>query len=147
FDLTFTDLGDRDAGFKQQVYRQGDEAWWTPADFERHLRYVRAYNTGTRQPVVFWQIPYGNTRMRALNNTRNHYQDNKVEWLLDDPSGQHLRSYSAAGVVAMLFGRGADGATDASDANKDGITDPPPINGNTVESYSADDDGGLFREL
>ena len=39
--------------------------------------------TGKR--IVLWQIPYGNTRMRAMNNTWNHYQDNRVEWLLDDP--------------------------------------------------------------
>ena len=35
--------------------------------------------------IVVWQIPLGNTRMRAMNNTWNHYQDNHVEWILDDP--------------------------------------------------------------
>ena len=34
--------------------------------------------------VVLWQIPLGNTKMRAENNTWEHYQDNKVEWLLGD---------------------------------------------------------------
>jgi len=145
FDLTFTELGDRDAEFKKAVYRQGNEAWWTAADFERHARYVAAFNVATQQRIVLWQIPYGNTRMRAMNNTRNHYQDNKVEWLLDDPSGDHLKTYVAGGVVAILFGRGADGATDASDANRDGVTNPAPINGNDLTSFSADDDGGFFR--
>ena len=31
-----------------------------------------------------WQIPLGNTKMRAQNNTWGHYQDNRPEWLLDD---------------------------------------------------------------
>jgi hypothetical protein len=56
-----------------------------------------------------------------------------------------LRPYAAAGVVAFMFGRGADGATCACDAAKDGVTDPAPVNGNTRASLSADDDGGYFK--
>ena len=44
----------------------------------------------------------------------------------------HLRAYVAAGFVGFLFGRGADGATCACDAAKDGITNPAPIDGNTT---------------
>jgi hypothetical protein len=84
--------------------------------------------------------------MRAMNNTWNHFQDNRVEWLLDDGDREHLRQYLKAGVIAFLFGRGADGATDASDASNDGIVDPPPINGNDRPSLNADDDGGYFGE-
>ena len=40
-----------------------------------------------------WQIPLGNTKMRAMNNTWGHYQDNRVEWLLDEPARTHLRTY------------------------------------------------------
>ena len=47
--------------------------------------------------VVLWQIPLGNTRMRAVNNTWQHYQDNRVEWFLDDPSRAHLAEYVQAG--------------------------------------------------
>jgi hypothetical protein len=79
-----------------------------------------------------------------MNNTWNHYQDNRVEWLLDEPARTHLTDYINAGVVAFLFGRGADGATCACDANADGTTNPAPINGNNVISLSADDDGGFF---
>src|SRR5581483_376581 len=96
--------------------------------------------------VVMWQIPQGNTKMRAENNTWNHYQDNRVEWLLDDPTRAHLTSYAQAGVVAFIFGRGADGPTCACDANNDGVTNPGPINGNTGVSLSADDDGGFFDQ-
>ena len=49
-------------------------------------------------------------------------------------------------MIALLFGRGADGATNAGDSAGDGITDPPPINGNDRPSLNADDDGGYFRE-
>jgi hypothetical protein len=50
-------------------------------------------------------------------------------------------------VIAYLFGGGAEGTTCACDARHDGITDPPAINGNTRKSLSADDDGGLFKQL
>jgi hypothetical protein len=39
--------------------------------------------------------------MRAMNNTWDHYQDNRVERLLDDPSRAHLLAYVQAGVVAV----------------------------------------------
>jgi hypothetical protein len=101
----------------------------------------------SRKRVAFWQIPYGNTRMRAMNNTWNHYQDNAVETLLDDPSRASLNTYVQAGAIGFLFGRGADGATCACDAANDSVTNPPPINGNTGMSYNADDDGGFFRHV
>jgi hypothetical protein len=94
--------------------------------------------------VVLWQIPLGNTRMRAMDNSRNHYQDNRVEWLLVDPTRAHLGAYLDAGVLAFLFGPGIATATCACDAAGDGVTDPAPINGNTRPSLSADDDGGFF---
>ena len=45
----------------------------------------------------------------------------------------------------MPMGGGADGTTCACDAHHDGVTNPPPIHGNTRSSLSADDDGGYFR--
>ncbi|MCC7368987.1 MAG: hypothetical protein IT306_11220 [Chloroflexi bacterium] len=146
FDLAFSETSDRDAAFKQAIYRDRGRSWWNDADFARHARFLSGFAERTRLRVVIWQIPYGNTKMRAVNNTWNHYQDNRVEWLLDDPGGAHLRQYAEAGVIGLLFGRGADGATDASDASGDGITEPPPIDGNVRPSLNADDDGGYFRE-
>src|SRR5262249_30545236 len=72
-------------------------------------------------------------------------QDNRVEWFFDDATHANLNAYMQAGVVAFLFGRAADGSTCACDAAGDGITNPDPINGNTLTSLSADDDGGYFR--
>ena len=69
-----------------------------------------------------------------------------MQWLLGPGSRAHLRAYVAAGFVGFLFGRGADGATCACDAAKDGITNPTPIDGNTQPSASADDDGGYFKD-
>ena len=57
-----------------------------------------------------WQIPFGNTKMRAVNNTWNHYQDNKVEWMLDESARTHLQAYARAGVHRIALRAGGDGA-------------------------------------
>ena len=48
-------------------------------------------------------------------------------------------------MVAFLFGRGADGATCPCDSNKDGVTNPAPINGNDRPSLNEDDDGATSK--
>jgi hypothetical protein len=146
FDLVFAECSDRDAAFKQFIYHDRGRSWWDADDYLRQIRFLTRFVDLTGKRIVLWQLPYGNTRMRAMDNTWNHFQDTRVEWLLDDPGRAHLRQYLGAGVIAILFGRGADGATDASDAAKDGITNPAPINGNDRLSLSADDDGGYFKE-
>ncbi|HEY6203201.1 MAG TPA: hypothetical protein VI056_09170 [Candidatus Limnocylindria bacterium] len=145
FDLAFTDPSDRDAAFKQFQYGDGGASWWSSADYARNVRWLSRFYATTGKALVMWQVPLGNTKMTAMNNTWNHYQDNHVEWLIDDPGRTHLADYVSAGVVAIIFGRGADGATCACDANADGVTNPAPINGNTIASLNADDDGGFFR--
>lgn len=146
FDIVFAEFSDRDAAFKQYIYGDNGESWWDEGDFSRNVRYLQGFVTAVQKRVVMWQIPLGNTKMRAMNNTWNHYQDNRVEWLLDEPARTHLQSYVQAGVVAFLFGRGADGATCACDAAGDGVTNPIAINGNTGTSINSDDDGGFFRQ-
>jgi hypothetical protein len=146
FDLVFTEFSDRDAGFKEFIGKDGGASWWKPEDFDRNVKFLRSFSQITNRRIVIWQIPFGNTRMTAMNNTWNHYQDNKVESLLDEPGRVHLHADVDSGVIALLFGRGADGATCACDAAKDGITNPTPINGNNAQSVSADDDGGFFRQ-
>jgi hypothetical protein len=144
FDIAFEDFSDRDAGFYAKI--KGDpRTWFTPADFHRHLLYAQTFVRLAGIRMVAWQIPLGNTVMRAMNDTWDHFQDNRVQWLLGAGSRQHLRAYAAAGFAGFLFGRGADGATCACDAAKDGITNPAPIDGNTRPSLSADDDGGYFK--
>jgi hypothetical protein len=145
FDLAFSDPSDRDAAFRQFQYGDGGAAWWSAADYARNARFISRFSTRTQRAIVMWQTPLGNTRMRAMNNTWDHYQDNHVEWLLDDPGRAHLAEYVSAGVVAIIFGRGADGATCACDSAGDGLTNPAAINGNSTASFNADDDGGFFR--
>ena len=94
---------------------------------------------------MLWQIPVGNTRMRAMDNTWGHFQDNLVETLLDDPSDTTVQLYESAGVIGLLFGPGAAGATCYCDGLGDGLTNPPPIGGNVTQSLSSDDDGGYFQ--
>jgi hypothetical protein len=145
FDLSFEDFSDRDAGFYAKV-EGNPNTWFTAADFHRHLLYGRTFVRLAGIRMVAWQIPLGNTLMRAMDNTNGHYQDNRVQWLLDGPSGRaHLAAYVKAGYIGFLFGGGAAGTTCACDADKDGVTNPAPIGSNTRMSLSADDDGGLFR--
>lgn len=146
FDLIFMEFSDRDSAFKQYINGDGGASWWDADDFRWHRMFISRVSETTGLGVVLWQIPQGNSVMRAMNNTWNHYQDNRVEWLFGNVGLENLRDYVEAGVIGLLFGRGADGATCACDGNGDGVTNPAPINGNTRPSLSADDDGGYFIE-
>jgi hypothetical protein len=107
FDLVFNDVTDRDAGYYQYVVGNPN-TWWGPADFRRHDAYIAGFTRRTDTPVVLWQLPLGDT---MLNNTPGRYRDNRLQWWLADPSGQHLRTTRAAGVIGFLFGGGAGGTT------------------------------------
>ena len=144
FDIAFEDFSDRDAGFYEKV-EGNPNTWFKPADFHRHLLYGATFVRLAGLRMVPWQIPLGNTVMRAMDDTWGHYQDNRVQWLLGPDGRAHLRAYVRAGYAGFLFGGGADGTTCACDAQHDGVTNPAPIDGNTRLSLSADDDGGYFR--
>jgi hypothetical protein len=168
FDIAFSEFSDRDSAFKQFVYGDNGQSWWDAEDFRRGARFLSGFSLAAGKRIVMWQIPLGNTRMRSENNTWGHYQDNRPEWLLDEPARTHLAAYRDAGVVAFLFGGGASGVTCACNGQNDGVTNPSPINTNTLASelapqgtapaqilrgntptlvtpYAADDDGGFFR--
>jgi len=109
FDLVFGEFSDRDSGFKQHIYGQPRrDAWWTPADFARHVRFLARFHQRVRRPIFLWQIPLGNT---ALPDTWGSFRDNRPQWLLGKGSGRHRAAYRRAGVRALLFGGGADGTT------------------------------------
>ena len=145
FDVTFAEFSDRDAAFKDIILGDGGASWWNAADFRRDARFDRVFSLRARQRIVKWQIPLGNTLMRAMDDSWGHFRDNRVQWLLGPKRRSHLRAYANAGVIAYLFGGGADGTTCACDAQNDGVTNPPPKRGNRRRSLSADDDGGYFR--
>ena len=108
FDLVFHDVADRDAGFREKVLGDGGKSAWSDADFVRREAYLRALRHGTHRPIAIWQIPLGNS---TLDQTWDHFRDNRVEYWLGDRA--HLRALRDAGVVALLFGAGADGCTTA----------------------------------
>ena len=146
FDVAFGEFSDRDSAYMVIKQGKGPQSWWNSEDFRRHRRFINRFVTVTGKRMVMWQIPYGNTKMLAMNNTNQHYQDNRVEWLLDESAPrQHLTDYVNAGVIAFLWGGGNGEVTDASDAAGDGVTNPAAINGNTMTSFSSDDDGGFFH--
>ena len=162
FDIAFSEFSDRDSAFYQYEYGDGGAHWWDAEDFRRNARFLRGFSTGANKRIVMWQIPLGNTKMRAMNNTKGHYQDNRPEWLLDDAPRTNLATYRDAGVVAFLFAGGATDTTCACDAKSDGVTNPAAINNNNIVSqqgtgapslsgstlttpYAANDDGGYFR--
>lgn len=168
FDVVVAEFSDRDAAYFQYVANDGGRSWWDDADFRRNLRYLGGFSAAVNRRLVMWQIPLGNTKMRAMNNWTGHYQDNRPELLLDDPNRTKLTAYRDAGVIALLFGAGAPFTTCACDLQGDGVTNPGDINGNVIASelappgttpqlttrngtptlvtpHAADDDGGFFK--
>ncbi|MCW2990867.1 MAG: hypothetical protein JWM73_1461 [Solirubrobacterales bacterium] len=144
YDVLFAEFADRTPGYAQAVDGDGG-GWWDASDFARHARYLGDVSSRLNRRVILWQIPLGNRVMRTVDNTRFHYQDNRVEWLLGPDRDAHLAAYEKAGVIGLLFGKAQATDTCACDAAGDGITNPTAINGNRLLSTSADDDGGYFR--
>ncbi len=152
YDLIFIDASDRDAAFHQIINGDGGAHWWDDTNrklpnFVTFDKYLKQLSTTSGKRLVLWQVPIGNTIMRTQNNTWNHFQDNRAQyWLGGYPNDGHLATLAQSGVVAILWGRGADGGTSASDAANDGVTNPPAIGNNTRVATSADDDGGYLTE-
>jgi len=145
WDLVFTDVGDRDAGYLEAHGDAG--AWWTDKDFEALRAWGAELHERSGLPLVVWRIPLGNTVMAACNNTPWHYMDNRAEyWLENYPENRHIADWAAAGFVGLLFGGGTVECTVHKDNAKDGATNPPPVPGNRGETSAfADDDGGYLR--
>lgn len=107
FDLVFSDPSDRDDGFDLKVNGDHGRSRWTVGDYRRDARWLAGMHRATGLPIAMWQIPLGNS---TLANTWGRYRDTHVERLLGrDPRWR--RAYRDAGVVAFLFGGGADGTT------------------------------------
>ncbi|WP_439389096.1 RICIN domain-containing protein [Ideonella sp. YS5] len=95
-DFLTTDPSDRDAGWYAATY--GIDAWWNDQKFATYLAWSKKLAETVGRPTVMWQLPLGNP---AQNNTKNHWQDNKVEYVFSkvyDVAGSH--------VAALLFGAG-----------------------------------------
>jgi hypothetical protein len=109
FDLVFSDVADRDAGF-YKVIEHNPKLMWGPADFARYDAYIGGFTRRTHTAVVVWQVPLGNT---TLNNTWGRFRDDRVQWWLGGRSISHLRALRSASVIGLLFGGGASGTTSA----------------------------------
>jgi len=96
-DLLVVEWSDRDAG-------SGLRPWWDDADQEtprptRAILWENALSQAGDKRLLLWQVPVGNM---ALDNTCNHYQDNRAAYVF-----AHPRDLFDAGVIGVLFGGGA----------------------------------------
>jgi hypothetical protein len=148
WDVIFNDVADHDAGWYGAL---SNVHWWDRnnvvfPNFARWLAFMSRMHTDTGLPLIEWQVPVGNQYFDTMNNTDGHYQDNRAEYFLAHP-GQ----LSAAGIVAVLFGKANAGQTNYWDEKGDLITNPAPVNSwqcnmcNNHTSTVADDDGGYLR--
>jgi hypothetical protein len=145
WDFIFTDVGDRDAAFREA--RGDSTGWWTDKEFADFRRWGAELHALTGLPLMVWRIPLGNTVMATCDNTPWHYMDNRVEhWLEKYPENRNIADWAAAGFVGLLFGGGTMECTVHKDNAKDGVTNPAPIKGNKGETSAfPDDDGGYLR--
>lgn len=144
FDLIFSDMSDRDAGWYQYVAGQAWR-WWDDADFVRYRQWLATISSLTGRKIMLWQVPCGNTLYRSCNNSPGHYQDNKAQYFLAPGARPHIAEYWDVGVMAVLFGATLSDTTHYTDHCGDGVTNPSPVNGNTIEAQWPDDDGGFLR--
>jgi hypothetical protein len=103
-DLFFVEWSDRDAG-------SGLRPWWDDTNHtlprvSRAVLWENALSTAGGKRLVLWQVPAGNMN---LDNTCDHYQDNRAAYAF-----RHPRDLYEAGVIAVLFGGGANCMTQAS---------------------------------
>lgn len=144
WDVISNDVADFDSG------QPGGRGWWdrynrTFPNFSRYLQFIGYLSQDTHRRVVMWQVPMGNQYFDTMNNSPGHYQDNRAEYILGN-----VRSFAAAGIIAVLFGPGNYGTMNL-DSRRDGVTNPAPIstyecnNCNTHQSSYSDDDGGYLR--
>jgi hypothetical protein len=94
-DFVTTDPSDRDAGWYSA---RGRDNWWDDQKFATYLAWSKALAEAVGKPTVMWQIPLGNM---AQNNTINHWQDNKVDYLFS-----RIDEVADAHIAALLFGAG-----------------------------------------
>lgn len=94
-DFVVTDPADRDAGYYSSL---GQNRWWNDADATRYLAWSKEVADAVGLPTVMWQIPLGNM---SQNNTTNHWQDNRLDWLF-----AHRAEVARSRIVALLFGAG-----------------------------------------
>ncbi|MEN8906280.1 MAG: cellulose-binding domain-containing protein [Clostridiales bacterium] len=118
YDFLVTDPLDRDADYYSITYN--DDRWWDESEaasinsksFNRYAEWLRIWNNKSNKRWILWQIPLGNSNHLNVYNNGNAsegYKDNRAEYFFGKDSIKHLNKFIESGVVALLFGRGAEG--------------------------------------
>ena len=95
-DFMTTDPSDRDAAWYAANY--GNDAYWNDTKFATYMAWSKKLAEAVGRPTVLWQVPLGNW---SQNNTKNHWQDNKVDYLFSK-----IYDVANAHIAGMLFGAG-----------------------------------------
>jgi hypothetical protein len=156
YDLLFNDVMDHDAAYPEVVNGNPDYWWDTEnidlPNYSRWESYIGGITSRTGLKATLWQIPIGNQVFKVENNTKGHYQDNKVQYLFS-----HLAELPRVGVTGLIFGAGTVDSTWSLDDMLD-VTDNSTVvcstrgnhSGRTIcptrDAVLADDDGGYLRE-
>lgn len=107
-DLLFVEWSDRDSGCDHPTECNPPRPWWDDTNRilpnpNRAILWENALSRAAGKRLILWQVPVGNM---ALDNTCNHYPDNRVAYAFSHP-----RDLYEAGVLAVLFGGGAGCST------------------------------------
>ncbi|MBV9893828.1 MAG: hypothetical protein JO020_06650 [Chloroflexi bacterium] len=153
-DLLFNDPLDRDAGQYKALY--GQNRWWdrlnvSLPNFHRWEQYLQSTSTADGgKSLLLWQVPVGNQYFDTENNTNDHYQDNRPEYIFS-----HIQELIGIGVTGAIFAPGNSGNTGYGDSDNDGVVNFAPIcttdgvsSGQICNNHTAtvsDDDGGFIR--
>ena len=89
YNLVFNDVLDRDAGYYETF--DHTDVWWDRdnvkfPNFHRWETYLGTILAAVGKPGVVWQIPVGNQYFDTENNSRDHTQDNRVEYFFAHPT-------------------------------------------------------------
>lgn len=105
-DFIVVETSDRDAGYYQTM---GKNTFWdatnaTLPNFHQDFTWVKALTEALNKPALYWQTPLGNA---SQNNTKNHYQDNRVDYFF-----AHMSEIAGAHAVGVAYGAGAADQTE-----------------------------------
>jgi len=153
-DLLFNNPLDRDAGQYKALF--GQNRWWdrlnvSYPNFYRWEQYLQSASAADgNRSMLLWQVPVGNQYFDTENNTNDHYQDNRPEYIFG-----HIPELIQNGIVGAIFASGNAGNTTYTDADNDGLVNPPSFctsdgtsSGQICNNHVAtvaDDDGGFVR--
>ncbi|HEX8968771.1 MAG TPA: hypothetical protein VF937_12875, partial [Chloroflexota bacterium] len=153
-DVLFNNPLDRDAGQYKALF--GQNRWWdrlnvTYPNFHRWEQYLQSTGAADGgRSMLLWQVPVGNQYFDTENNTNDHYQDNRPEYIFG-----HVAELVQAGIVGAIFAPGNAGNTSYTDADNDGLVNPASMcttdgisSGQICNNHTAtvsDDDGGFIR--